>query len=121
MRILVVSTDYDTRSIFGTALRSSGYDVCELGDPDQVVDAARDCSLVITDFPTRTDSGMTVTQLLRRDPQTRYIKILNATTHVFAGEIDEAGAAGVDSTIVLPAVPDAVVASVQRLLETRAP
>lgn len=117
MRILVVSTDYDTRIIFATALQSVGYDVRELADPDGVVEAARDCSLVITDFPTLTDSGKTVTQLLRNEQQTRHIKILNATTHAFSDEIDQARAAGVDATIVLPAAPNRVVASVESLLE----
>jgi hypothetical protein len=44
------------------------------------------------------------------------VRILNATTHVFEHEIDEAGAAGVDETVVLPAEPNAVIASVQHLL-----
>jgi len=116
MRILIVSTDYDTRCIFATALRRRGYEVRELADPDRVVDAAGDCDVVITDYPTRTDAGATVTELLRRDPSTRHVRILNATTHVFEHEIDEAGAAGVDETVVLPAEPDAVIASVQHLL-----
>ena len=116
--VLIVSRDYDTRSIFGAALRRAGYSVRELADPDQVVAAARGCGIVITDFPTTTDSGKTVTSLLRHDPMTRHIRILNATTHVWADELSEATAAGVDATILLPAFPERVVQCVDRLLKS---
>jgi CheY-like chemotaxis protein len=116
MRILIVSTDYDTRTIFATALRQRGYDVRELADPDRAVDAASDCDVVITDYPTRTAAGRTVTELLRGDPSTRRVRILNATTHAFSYEIEEAGAAGVDETVVLPAEPNAVIGSIQHLV-----
>jgi CheY-like chemotaxis protein len=82
----------------------------------RVASAARGCALVITDYPTRTGDGATVTQLLRRDPRTQHIKILNATTHAFWDELDEANAAGVDATLILPAVPGQLVACVRRLL-----
>jgi CheY-like chemotaxis protein len=117
MKILIVSTDYDTRVIFATVLRRDGYDVRELAEPDHVVEAARDCDVAITDYPTCTGVGATVTELLRRDPSTRHVKILNATTHAFWHEIDAATAAGVDETIVLPAAPDAVIATVRQLLD----
>jgi CheY-like chemotaxis protein len=116
MEILIVSVDYDTRTIFATTLRREGYAVRELADPDRVVAAARDCALVITDYPTPTASGRTVTELLRGDPRTREIKILNATTHALWDEISDADMAGVDATLVLPALPERVVSSVQRLL-----
>jgi CheY-like chemotaxis protein len=116
MPILIVSTDYDARTIFATALRSRGYTVRELTEPSEIVAAAHDCDLVITDYPTTTESGGTVTELLRADPRTRNIKILNATTHAFLEEIGDAVEAGVDATVVLPALPDEVVARVERLL-----
>jgi CheY-like chemotaxis protein len=116
MQILIVSTDYDTRAIFATALRREGYRVRELADPTDVVAAARGCALVVTDFPTAANDGATVTSLLRNDPQTRAVKILNATTHAFPEEIDEARAAGVDATVVLPVMPERLVACVQKLL-----
>lgn len=116
MRILIVSTDYDTRAIFAAVLRRSGYDVRELDDPDRVVDEAHDCAIAITDYPTLTRAGDTVTQLLRRTDETHAIGILNATTHVFPHEIEAATAAGVDATIVLPAHPEQVIAAVRDLL-----
>jgi CheY-like chemotaxis protein len=120
MKILIVSTDYDTRAIFGTVLRRNGSDVRELAEPDHVVEADRDCDVAITDYPPCTGVGATVTELLRRDPSTRHVKILNATTHAFSHEIAAATAAGIDETIVLPAPPDAVMATVRQLLdETR--
>jgi CheY-like chemotaxis protein len=119
--VLIVSTDYDTRSIFGTALRRAGYTVRELADPDQVVVAARGCAIVVTDFPTQTGSGKTVTSLLRSDPLTRKVTILNATTHVFGDELAEANFAGVDATLILPAYPDRLVECVRRLLEKGGP
>lgn len=116
MPILIVSSDYDTRTIFATALRSKGYTVRELAEPSETVAAAHDCDLVITDYPTTTESGATVTELLRGDPRTRHIKILNATTHAFLEEIGNAVEAGVDATVVLPAPPEQVVARVASLL-----
>ena len=114
--VLIVSRDYDTRSIFATALRTAGYTVRELEDPDQVVAAARGCAIVVTDFPTTTESGRTVTSLLRSDSLTRNVTILNATTHVFDDELAEASVAGVDATLILPAYPDRLVECVRRLL-----
>lgn len=119
--VLIVSTDYDTRSIFATALRRAGYSVRELADPDQVVGAARGCAIVVTDFPTQTGSGKTVTSLLRSDPLTRNLTILNATTHVFGDELAAADVAGVDATLILPAYPDRLVECVRRLLEEGGP
>ena len=116
MTILIVSRDYDTRTIFAIALRRKGYVVRELFEPSEIVAAAHDCDLVITDYPTTTESGATVTELLRAEPRTRSIKILNATTHVFCEEIGNAAEAGVDATLVLPALPDQVVARVESLL-----
>ena len=117
MKVLIVSTDYDTRTIFATALRRNGHEVRELAEPGHVVDATRECDVVIKNYPTPTEKGATVTQLLRRDPSTRHVKILNATTHAFGHEIDEADAAGVDETVVLPADLDVVIASVEHLLD----
>jgi CheY-like chemotaxis protein len=114
--VLIVSRDYDTRSIFAAALRSAGYTVRELADPDDVVAAARGCAIVITDFPTTTASGRTVTSLLRGDPTTRDVTILNATTHAWGDELMQANAAGVDATLVLPAFPERLVDCVRRLL-----
>jgi CheY-like chemotaxis protein len=119
MEILIVSTDYDTRTIFATALRSAGYTVRELADPAQVVSAAEGCALVVTDYPTPAGASGTVTALLRNDPRTYSLKILNATTHAFWDEIAEAEAAGVDATLVLPATPARLIACVGRLLADR--
>jgi CheY-like chemotaxis protein len=113
--VLIVSRDYDTRTIFATALRRAGYTVRELADPDQVVAAARGCAIVVTDFPTATASGETVTSSLRKDPLTRNVTILNATTHVWADELTEANIAGVDATLILPAFPERLVECVRRL------
>jgi CheY-like chemotaxis protein len=115
--VLIVSRDYDTRTIFATALRTAGFAVRELADPDHVVAAVRGCAIVITDFPTETGSGRTVTSLLRSDPTTRGVRILNATTHVWGDELTEASAAGVDATLVLPVFPQRLVDCVRRLLE----
>lgn len=119
--VLIVNRDYDTRAIFATALRSAGYSVRELAEPDKVVTAARGCAIVVTDFPTTTESGKTVASLLRSDPRTRNVTILNATTHVCGEELDEADLAGVDATLILPAHPDRLIECVRRLLEKGGP
>jgi CheY-like chemotaxis protein len=117
--VLIVSRDYDTRTIFAAALRNAGFAVRELGDPDRVVAAARGCALVITDFPTATESGDNVTSLLRGDPSTHHVAILNASTHVFDNELAEAKAAGVDATLLLPTFPERLVECVRELLTKR--
>lgn len=114
--VLIVSRDYDTRTIFAAVLRNAGFAVRELADPDQVVAAARGCAIVITDFPTTTASGNNVTSLLRGDPLTNEVTILNASTHVLDDELAEAHAAGVDATLVLPAFPERLVECVRQLL-----
>ncbi|HKW49044.1 MAG TPA: hypothetical protein VJN70_16450 [Gemmatimonadaceae bacterium] len=119
--VLIVSRDYDTRSIFAIALRTAGFAVRELADPDQVVAAARGCAIVVTDFPTQTGSGKTVTSLLRSDPLTRNVTILNATTHVSGNELADADVAGVDATLILPDYPDRLVDCVRRLLDKGGP
>jgi len=116
MRILIVSIDFDTRAIFGTALRHSGFDVRELAEPDAVVAEALDCDVVVTDYPTRLSDGETVIAELRHDPRTAKLKILNATTHVEAERLLEAEKAGADATVVLPAFPGTIVKTVRELL-----
>jgi hypothetical protein len=57
-----------------------------------------------------------VTARLRNHAHTRDVKILNATTHVYGDEIENAAAAGVNATLVLPATPRELVGCVRKLL-----
>ena len=119
-RILIVNPDPDTQNIFATALEHAGYRVSTIADPASVVDEAGDCALVITDFPVRGQSGFSITHMLRANPATALLPILNATTHALPAEIQVAHEAGVTLTIVLPADVHAIVDGVRRLLAAHA-
>lgn len=118
--ILVVNPDPDAQCIFCTALEHSGYEVRVAPDASRAVDAAVGCALVITDYPVRLADGRTVTELLRAHEATAALPILNATTHALPHQIQEAFAAGVTETVVLPAHLDAIVGVVRRLLSSSA-
>ena len=121
--ILVASADADVRIIVATLLAHAGFAARPLEQPDRAVDAAlerRDgcgpCALVVTDFPTYASSGRTITELLREDPRTAVLPILNATTHAFPTDLERAAAAGVNASLVLPASGERIVAEVEGLL-----
>ena len=115
-RILVASRDVDTQEIFCAMLRHAGYAVHALQDPDGVVEEARGCALVITDHPVVARHARTVTRMLREDPGTAGVPILNATTHVLPEELAAAQDAGVSESIVLPMRLDVIVDKVHAMV-----
>ena len=121
--VLLVSRDEDILTIFGAALRKAGFGVRELREPAAVLDSvkAERPSLVVTNFPTRAVGELTVTELLRHDPGTASIPILNVTSHVLPEEIDRAAAAGVSASMHMPVALSRFVAEVRRIVDaTRA-
>ena len=114
--IVIANPDSDARLILQLALEHAGYRVLLSESPEELVALASTCALVITNYPTPVPRGGTVTQLLRADPATADVLILNATTHATPAEIDAARRDGVTETIVLPAELRAIIARVRALV-----
>jgi CheY-like chemotaxis protein len=116
--ILVACADEDARGIVGAVLRHAGWRVREVDDPAAVLAAVRSArpALVVTSYPTETGEDCTITQALRRHPETAAIPILNVTGRAFPADLAEAEAAGVTASLVMPVAPAAVADAVERLL-----
>ena len=120
--IVLVTRDEDALAVFGAVLRHAGFAVRELNDPAAALDVVEHelPALVITNFPTIAGEA-TVTELLRGNPRTADVPILNVTSHVLPHELARAEAAGVTVSVPMPIALAQLVAEVQRLLGAQDP
>ena len=118
-RVLLVGLDRDATEIFATILTHAGFSVQALDEPQRVVEVAITTRprLVVTNFPVFATPGVTVTQLLRADPRTSEVPILNTATHVLPHDLAAAAEAGVTMSLSLPAPLSNVVAEARRLID----
>jgi CheY-like chemotaxis protein len=118
-RILIANRDIDTQEILCAALQHAGYRAHALQDLDDLVEEASGCALVITDHPIVVRHARTVTRMLRENPRTAEVPILNATTHALPDELAAARRAGVSESIVLPVRLDTIVDKVHTMVGGR--
>jgi CheY-like chemotaxis protein len=119
--VLVVSPDEDARRIFALALEHGGYRVRVLAEPDAALATVLEQrpALVITNFPLPVAGGRTMTEVLRADPRTRTVPILNVMSHVTDRELASARAAGIDVSLPMPVELRTLIDAVRRLLAER--
>jgi CheY-like chemotaxis protein len=115
-RILIANRDPDVQEILSVALRHAGYEPHALTEPGRILHEVDGCALVITDYPISVDRSGTITRMLRENPDTARIPILNATTHALPSELANAQNAGVSASIVLPSLIEAILEKVSILI-----
>jgi two-component system chemotaxis response regulator CheY len=120
IRVLVVDPDDQARARCCESLSDAGCDVVDAADGRDALAKAlsRRPSLVVTETVLPIFDGFALCDILRRDSATRTVPILVVTADRRAPVPDRARAAGADSILIKPVTPAALLAEIQRLLQT---
>src|SRR5262249_35349943 len=117
---LLVDADADTRRMYAEYLRmSSSWSVEEAADGREGLAKAitRHPAVVVTETRLPGMSGFDLCHLLRSDPLTAHISIVVVTADALESDIARARAAGADSVLVKPCVPDRLDAELARVVD----
>jgi DNA-binding response OmpR family regulator len=124
--ILLVDRDDDTREMYAEFLKSVGAETVEAADGrDGLAQAlSRNPDAIVTDTRLPGIDGYELCALLRRDRAARMTPIIVVTGDCYEADISRARAAGADSVLVKPCLPQVLFteirAAVQRARELRA-
>jgi two-component system, cell cycle response regulator DivK len=116
--VLVVDDDPDSRVIYRTILRASGYAVMTTGDGSEAVRLATERSpdIILMDLDVPGTDGLIATRILREQEATAAIPVLAVTGHVFPEYEMRAREAGCVGFLGKPILPNDVVAEIRRIL-----
>ncbi|HEX8031113.1 MAG TPA: response regulator [Vicinamibacterales bacterium] len=118
--ILIVDDYPDALDIWALYLQSMGYRVSTAGDGAAALEQAERLlpDLIVLDLELPHVSGFDVAKHLRANPETRNIPLIAATGYSHPRQLDRAREAGFDQIVIKPCDPDALVAEINRLLES---
>ncbi len=121
--VLVVEDYQDAREMYSAYLQFSGYRVAEATNGLEAIEKTIELmpDIILMDLALPKIDGWEATKRLKSDERTRHIPIVALTGHALAGFAEGAREAGCDSFVTKPCLPDALVAEIQRMLETRRP
>ena len=116
--ILLIEDHGDTRDVYATVLRHSGYQVLEANDGGEGVRLGREHmpDLVVTDLRLPVVDGWQATELLKEDPVTAHIPVIAVTTHAQDFYRGRAEMVGCDSFLGKPCPPATLLEEVRRLI-----
>ena len=116
--VLLVEDNEDNRIVYSTILQHFGYVVMEALNGEEGIAKARNerPDLILMDTSIPVIDGWEVTQVLKRDPETRGIPIIALTAHALASDREKAMEVGCDSYLAKPCEPKAVVSEVEKFI-----
>lgn len=116
--VLLVTLFDDERAIYSHYLRAEGFDVLLADGPEDAVQLAAHADVVVTRIlqPGRSINGIELLRRVKRDPTSSHVPVIVITSLMQAEFRAEAVAAGCDSYLLLPVVPDVLVAEIRRVL-----
>lgn len=116
--VLLVDDNPDTLEMYALGLQYEGFVVREAADGEAAIasiERARpDC--VVTDVRMPRMSGMEFRRALAREPLTADIPVIALTGAGTTGEIETARAAGFDSVLLKPCLPETLALEILRVL-----
>jgi len=114
---LLVDRDADTRMMYAEYLRSSHYDVDEAEDGREALAKALDAhpDVVVTETRLPGMDGFALCALLHQDEATRDIPVVFVTGDAFENDVRRAQAAGAESVLIKPCLPEDLLAEIRRL------
>jgi CheY-like chemotaxis protein len=115
---LLADCNGDSRSMYAEYLRLAAYRVeeCDDGRNALAKAIALQPTVVVADTRLPGINGYQLCQLLRADPSTRTAAIVMVTADSFPVGVERAEAAGADSVMLKPCLPDALDAEIRRLI-----
>jgi CheY-like chemotaxis protein len=119
--ILIVEDDEDSRYVYGIVLEDHGFSVVTARSGDEGLRLAREThpTAILMDVSIPGLDGWTVTEHLKRDPETAGIPVIIVTAHAFPEDVARAKEVGSDGFLTKPCEPRRVLEEVVRLLEPR--
>lgn len=117
--VLVVDDFVDNREMYSEYLSFSGYRVIQATNGREALEAARTQhpDIIIMDLSLPVMDGWEATRQLKADAGTRNIPVVALTGHALSAHTKEAQAAGCDSFLTKPCLPDALVVEIKRMLK----
>jgi CheY-like chemotaxis protein len=117
--VLIIDDEPDTCGTFEQYLTSQGFSViCAFDGAEGLVKAkAERPNAIVLDLGLPEVDGWEVARRLRQDPATAAIPIVAVTAYAAGDARDRALEAGVDSVLVKPCPPHALLAEIQSLRE----
>ena len=119
--VLVVDDYQDARDMYATSLTASGFAVIEAETGDEAVAKAIELlpDAILMDLSLPGMDGWTATRTLKANPRTRAIPVVALTGNARTDANTAARDAGCDAFLVKPCLPDDMVATVRRVLDSR--
>jgi CheY-like chemotaxis protein len=116
--VLVADDDRDTRELYRACFDTSGYRTAEANTGSQAIAAAVEIvpDVLLTDYVLPDVDGLTIARRLKHDERTSGIRIVMVTGYATPDLERQAQEAGVDRVFLKPALPQAVMREVSRVL-----
>ena len=118
IRVLVVSSDDEIRSLCREPFAAAGYEIIEANDGRQaLVDAfIQTPSLIVTEQSLPDFDGCALCEVLRADAATRELPVLVIASGNCPADLDRARAAGANVVLIKPVASQTLASEVRRLL-----
>lgn len=119
--VLLVEDHRDSRDIYGTILRHSGYRVLEAADGEECILLAQRHTpdVIVMDLGLPWVDGWHATETLKADPATAAIPVLAVSVHLQEMDRSRARAAGCSGFLPKPCTPGRLLGEVSRILDAR--
>ena len=119
--VSLVDDDHDNRAMYRKYLEWEGFRVVEATDGLQAIEQARTLTpaVIVMDLSLPRLSGWEALRRLKADPVTKPIPVLALTAHAFAGDAEQARAAGCDLYVTKPCLPEDLVVEIRSLIKGR--
>ena len=118
--VLIVDDVQDNRTIYVLFLRFSGFRVAEAENGEEALAKATTLlpDVIVMDLSLPVMDGWEATRRLKRDPRTKKIPVLVLTGHALPEHAQAAREAGCDMVITKPCLPDQLLETIRRILDT---
>jgi len=115
--VLLVDRDDDTREMYAEYLTNAAIRIQEAADGHDALLHARahPPDFIVTETRLPGIDGYELCALLRSDPKTRAIPIVVVTGDGYQSDISRAQAAGADTVLIKPCLPEVLLAEMRRL------
>ena len=116
--VLVVDDFVDNREMYSEYLSFCGFRVIQATNGREAVETARTQKpdIIVMDLSLPVMDGWEATRLLKADVGTRNIPVVVLTGHALPSHSRQAQAAGCDSFLTKPCLPDQLVVEIKRML-----
>ena len=120
--ILVVDDYPDAREMYAALLQLSGYRVAVASDGAEALAQAFALGpdLILMDLSLPGMDGWEAIRRLKADERTRHAPVVALTGHAHGESLDRARAAGCETVLVKPCLPDDLVREIRRVLAANA-